>query len=202
MEQINNNNNKVILNLGCGKTRIPGSIGVDTVKIENYVDVVHNLDITPYPFRDNSVDEIHLYHVIEHLHDPIKKIEEMHRILKPKGVLHLRAPHFSSLGAFTDLTHIRPFAYTSFDCLEKNHYHHFYTTAEFKILHKQIKYFGLYPNSGIYEKYIHNNYCVWYAKPFVRLMNFLIKLSPVVFERLWCYWVGGAMEIVVDLEKQ
>jgi len=31
---------KVILNLGCGKTRIPGSIGVSLIKIENYINIV------------------------------------------------------------------------------------------------------------------------------------------------------------------
>lgn len=195
-------NNKKILNLGCGKTKIPGSIGVDATLIEDYVDVVHNLDILPYPFENDSVDEIHMYHVLEHLHDPLKKIEETHRILKPCGLLYLRVPHFSSMGAFTDITHIRPFGFTSFDCFVKDSYQSFYTPARFKILHREIKYFGLYPNSGIYEKYIHHNYCFTLAKPFVRLLNLLIKFSPTLFERLWCYWVGGATEISFTLEKQ
>lgn len=193
---------KTIINIGCGKTRIPGSVGVDIVPIEGFVDVVHDLNQTPYPFEDNSADEIHMYHVLEHLQEPIKKIEDLHRILKPGGKLFIRVPHFSSMGAFSDLTHVRPFGYISFDCLEPDNYHHFYTKAEFKILNKEIKYFGLYPNDGVYEKYIHANQCIWYAKPFVRLVNFLIKLSPTAFERLWCYWVGGAMEVKFDLEKR
>jgi len=192
---------KVIVNIGCGKTKIPKSIGVDVVNIPNYTDVVHDLNQTPYPFRANSVDEIHMYHVLEHLHEPIKKMEEIHRILKPGGVIHIRVPHFSAQGAFSDLTHIRPFGYTSFDCLDPKHYHHFYTKAEFKILAKELKYFGLYPNSGVYEKYIHQNQCPILMRPFVHVINFFIRLSPVTFERVWCYWVGGAMEVVVDLKK-
>jgi len=193
---------KIILNLGCGKARIPGSLGVDVVKIENYVDIVHNLNNIPYPFESNSVDEIHFYHVLEHLYDPIKKLEEIFRILKPGGILYMRVPHFSSLGAFTDITHIRPFGYGSFDCLENNNYHHFYTVANFKIVEKEIKYFGLYPNGGVYEKYIHHNKCFWLARPFVRIINFLIKLSPIFFERVWCYWVGGATEVILVLKKE
>ncbi len=191
---------KVILNLGCGKVRIPNSLGVDRVPIEGYVDVVHDLDVVPYPFADNSVDEIHFYHVLEHLHDPIKKLEEIYRILRPGGALYMRVPHFSSMGAFTDVTHIRPFGYFSLDCLQPNDYHHFYTTAAFEILKKEIKYLGLYPNTGLYEKYVHKNQCPLIVRPFVRLMNFLVALSPVAFERLWCYWVGGATEIVIDLK--
>lgn len=192
---------KIVVNLGCGKVRIPNSIGVDRVEIKNYVDVVHDLDITPYPFKANSVDEIHFYHVLEHLQNPIKKLEELHRILKPDGIMYMRVPHFSSMGAFTDLTHVRPFGYYSFDCFEKDNYQHFYTNAQFKILKKEIKYLGLYPNSGIYAKYIHPNQCFWLARPVVRLLNFMINLSPAAFERFWCYWVGGATEVLVILKK-
>ncbi|MFC1722468.1 methyltransferase domain-containing protein [Patescibacteria group bacterium] len=193
---------RVVLNIGCGKTRIPDSIGVDIVKIDDYVDIVHDLNETPYPFENNYADEIHLYHVLEHLTDPINKLEEMHRILKPGGKLHIRVPHFSSMGAFTDITHVRPFGYWSFDCFSKDSYHHFYTKKNYKILNKQIKYFGMYPNTGLYEKYIHKNSCPIVIKPFVLLINSLINLSPVFFERIWCYWVGGALELVVDLEKE
>lgn len=192
---------KVIVNLGCGKTRIPGSVGVDRVKIENYVDIVHDLDKTPYPFTNNSVDEIHLYHVLEHLHDPIRKLEEIYRILKPNGILYLKVPHFSSMGGFTDPTHVRPFGYTSFDCLEKGNSHHFYTKAEYTILKKEIKYLGLYPNTGLYEKYIHPNQCLLIARPLVLLLNLLINYSPMFFERFWCYLVGGAMEVSMVLKK-
>lgn len=192
---------RIILNIGCGKTRIPNSIGVDHVKINDYVDVVHDLDVVPYPFQENFANEIHCYHVLEHLNNPIGKMEEFHRILKIGGVLHIRVPHFSSMGAFTDITHKRPFGFMSFDCFEMNNYHHFYTKVSFRILRREIKYFGLYPNDGIYEKYIHKNECAWFAKPFVRLINLMIRLSPTLFERVWCYWVGGAGEIVLELEK-
>lgn len=191
--------NKVILNLGCGKTRIPNSIGVDFSSHSEFVDVVHDLDIIPYPFKSNTVDEIHMYHVLEHLHNPLRIIEELHRLLKKDGLLYLRVPHFSSMGAFTDITHIRPFGYFSFDCFKEDDYQNFYTNIRFKIFSKEIKYFGLYPNSGLYAKYIHPNQCFLLAKPFIRLINFFIKLSPALFERLWCYWVGGATELVLTL---
>lgn len=188
--------------MGCGKTRIPGALGVDIIHILGYVDIVHNLDSIPYPFKGNSVDEIHMYHVLEHLHDPLRKMEELHRILKVGGKLYLRVPHFSSMGAFSDITHVRPFGYTSFGIFEKDDYHHFYNSVALKILKREIKYSGLYPNTGIYEKYIRGNSCPLLARPFVRLINYLIQLSPIFFERAWCYWVGGATEIVVELKKE
>ena len=193
---------KTILNLGCGKTRIPNSIGVDCIKLEKFVDIVHDLNVTPYPFSNNFADEIHLYHVLEHIQKPVKILEELYRILKINGILYIRVPHFSSLGAFSDISHIRPYGYTSFDFLEKENCFHYYSKATFKIIKKEIKYFGLYPNSGVFAQYIHKNECNYIVRPFVRLINFIIALSPVFFERLWCYWVGGAGEVHVILKKK
>lgn len=193
---------RLILNLGCGKTRIPNSVGVDEVKIYDFVDIVHDLDKIPYPFKDKSVDEIHMYHVLEHLSSPDKKIEEIYRILKPGGQIFIRVPHFSSMGAFSDITHVRPFGFTSFDYLDERDYHHFYSKrAKFEIVNKKIKYSGLYPNEGIYARYIHQNECPALARPFVRVIDFLINISPLLFERIWCYWVGGATEVVFELRK-
>lgn len=191
----------MVINIGCGKTRIPGSIGVDRVAIPGSVDIVHDLNSTPYPFESNCADEIHFYHVLEHLDNPLEKLEEIHRILKPGGVLYMRVPHFSSNGAFTDITHKRPFAYYSFDVFEEGAYHEYYSKAKFKISNKEIKYFGLYPNKGVYAQYIHPNQCPYPIRPFVRLVNFLIKLSPMAFDRFWCYWVGGACEISITMVK-
>lgn len=191
----------IIINLGCGKTRIPNSIGVDSKEISGSVDVVHDLNTLPYPFKDNFDDEIHFYHVLEHLDNPVAKLEEIHRILKPGGLLYMRVPHFSSNGAFTDITHKRPFSFYSFDIFEEHNYHSYYSKARFNILHKELKYFGLYPNNGIYEKYIHRNQCSIIAKPFVLLINWLMRLSPMFFERVWCYWVGGACEVVITMQK-
>jgi SAM-dependent methyltransferase len=192
---------KIILNLGCGKTRLPNSIGVDRVAIEDYVDIVHDLNVIPYPFQNNQADEIHFYHVLEHLHNPVEKLEEIHRILRPGGMLYLRVPHFSSMGAFTDITHLMPFGFSSFDCFDVMDPHHYYTKASFKLIYKQINYFGLYPNTGVYSKYIHTNQCLWFVKPFVIILNKLIKMSPTFFERIWCYWVGGACEIEIAMRK-
>jgi SAM-dependent methyltransferase len=191
----------MIINLGCGKTKIPGVAGVDSVYIEGYTDIVHNLENTPYPFDDSSVDEVHFYHVLEHLENPLKKIEEIHRILKPGGRLNIRVPHFSSSATFTDITHKRGFSIFSFDIFEKDNYHSFYSESRFEINHKRINYLGLYPNSGIYEKYIHSNQCPFILRPFVRGINWLINTSPYFFERIWCYWVGGACEVQITMTK-
>ena len=45
------------LNLGCGSKILEGYTNVD--KFDYYKpDIVHDLEITPYPFEENSIDEI------------------------------------------------------------------------------------------------------------------------------------------------
>ena len=191
-----------ILNIGCGKTRLPDSIGMDFVPLKGYVDVVHDLNSIPYPFKTNSFSEIHMYHVLEHVDNALAVIEELHRILKPNGVLHIRTPHFSSKGAFTDPTHVRPFAAGSFDYFQPESYYHFYTKVSFSIIHKQIYYLGTYSDQPQYAKHVMkftNSKLVIFLE---KAINSLINANQFAFERFWCYWVGGANEIYVALQKK
>ena len=48
---------KKILDLGCGRNKVPGAIGLDLFPVPG-VDVVHDLEAFPYPFENNSFDEI------------------------------------------------------------------------------------------------------------------------------------------------
>jgi hypothetical protein len=105
------------------------------------------------------------------------------------------------MGAFSDITHIRPFGYISMDPFIKGDGHEFYTKKRFEMVSREIRYFGLYPNSGNYAKYIHSSKYSLPVKAIVRIINFFIKLSPTFFERIWCYWVGGATEIYFILKK-
>ena len=197
---------KIILNLGCNGSRLPGSIGVDVIPREGTVDVVHDLNTRPYPFSTDYADEIHMYHVLEHLDDSIKTIEEIHRILKPGGVLYLRVPHFSSLYTWGDITHKKGFSIYAFDIFDKNRdYKEWgYSGVRFKIKKRDIRYFYTWPNEDWYMKHIVSpdwpSWAGFFLKPFILTINFLIGLSPEIFERFWCYWVGGAAEIYLIME--
>ena len=54
------------LNLGCGRKIFKNSVNLDRVKLDG-VDVVHDLNKFPYPFKDESFDEIKALAVLEHL---------------------------------------------------------------------------------------------------------------------------------------
>ena len=81
------------LNLGSGDTKFTGFLNVDKVKFD-HVDFVCNLDKLPYPFASSSIDEIKMFHCLEHLElEPLDTLQELYRILKPDSVLLLRLPY-------------------------------------------------------------------------------------------------------------
>ncbi|MFN3704675.1 MAG: class I SAM-dependent methyltransferase [Thermoflexales bacterium] len=100
------------LNLGCGNDYRQGYINVD--RVPGVADIVHDLDEFPYPWPDHSVDEILMRHVLEHLQDIRKVMDELWRLLKPGGRLTIYVPHFSNFHALTHPEHRHAFHYNSF----------------------------------------------------------------------------------------
>lgn len=126
------------LDLGCGQNPKDGFEGVDIygAKAKHKV----NLFLFPWPFADESVDEIHASHFLEHI--PAREIEardlsglstskiiddkflgqdmlfafmdECYRILKPECWMHVVVPSGRSNRAFWDPTHRRFFMQETF----------------------------------------------------------------------------------------
>jgi SAM-dependent methyltransferase len=94
------------LNLGAGALQPAGYVHVDIAPIPG-VDVVHDLDVTPWPWANNSAEEIIGKDIFEHVDNPIAFMTECHRVLQPGGLLRLQTPHWRSEMAFTDPTHRR-----------------------------------------------------------------------------------------------
>lgn len=99
------------LNLGCGSKVFEGWINVD--KFSYFpVDLVHDLEEFPYPFDDDSCDEIMMNHVLEHLgQDPDvfnKIISELYRICKNEASIQINVPHPRHDNFLSDPTHVRP----------------------------------------------------------------------------------------------
>jgi SAM-dependent methyltransferase len=102
------------VNLGSGGRPLEGYVNVDIASYAPKVDVVHDLDVYPWPFESESVDEIVMAQCLEHLTDHNKAMQEIHRILKDGGVAKITVPHFTWQLAFTDPTHKHFFGYHTF----------------------------------------------------------------------------------------
>jgi SAM-dependent methyltransferase len=92
------------LDVGCGINKFAGAIGVDRNRSSN-ADAICDLDQFPYPFADNSFDELRAIHLIEHVSDVIRSMEEFHRLVRPGGVIILETPHYTDFSSFCDPTH-------------------------------------------------------------------------------------------------
>lgn len=97
------------LNLGCGQFPKIGYVNID-IDPRSKADVTWDLELIPYPFSDQQFEIIEAHHVLEHLSNPIAVMGELHRILKPNGILTVRTPHFSR--GFTHWDHKRGFDVT------------------------------------------------------------------------------------------
>ena len=92
------------LNLGCGKIIKSGYVHLDKMKFPG-VDVVHDLEKFPYPFKANTFDEIYCRMILEHVTDVAKVVAELYRISKPNAVWKVIVPYFKSDGAFSHIEH-------------------------------------------------------------------------------------------------
>jgi len=96
------------LDVGCGNNKRRGFVGLDRCALP-HVDVVHDLTAFPWPFDDDSAEEIYLDNVIEHLPDTVATMDELHRIARPGCRVTITYPYFRSTGAYGDPTHVRFF---------------------------------------------------------------------------------------------
>jgi len=100
--------------IGAGKQRIAGAVHHDIVPLPG-IDVVHNLEVTPWPWLDASFDYVLASHVMEHVHKVFEAMDEIWRILAIGGVVEVRVPHYKSENAFTDPTHVHFFTPKTLD---------------------------------------------------------------------------------------
>tara|TARA_B100001093_G_scaffold493187_1_gene535089 strand:+ start:40 stop:579 length:540 start_codon:yes stop_codon:yes gene_type:complete len=112
--------NPKILDLGCGKKKRQGAIGVD-YSDRHDADIIHDLNVFPYPFADNSIDQVYLDNVLEHLDDPMAVMAEVHRICKNGAEIKVIVPYFRSVWAFIDPTHQHFFTVDSFAYYDPDH---------------------------------------------------------------------------------
>jgi SAM-dependent methyltransferase len=124
-----------VLHLGAGEQRLSGADGDRVTRVDRVAetrpDVVWDLDRFPYPFDDASFDAIDLTDVIEHLHDIVRVMEELHRLGRNGARIHIATPHFSCANSYTDPTHVHHLGISSFDYFTGEQRLGFYTKARF-----------------------------------------------------------------------
>jgi SAM-dependent methyltransferase len=172
---------KTKLNIGCGQDIKEDYVNMDFVK-GGGVDVVHNLDKTPWPFKENTFEEVYASHVLEHIGDLTKIMKEIRRVSKNGAKIVIRVPHFSCGVGYRDPTHKRLFSYFTMEYFAnpKNYYErpesNWFVIKKRKLNFTRLSY-------------------TWMNLIF----NPLINLSPEMYER-FCCWTFPCSEVIFELE--
>jgi SAM-dependent methyltransferase len=162
-----------ILDVGCGINKFPGSIGID-INRSTAADVICDLDRFPYPFAGAAFDQIRVIHVIEHLSDVIRAMEEFHRLVRPGGRVRIETPHYTDFSSFCDPTHkhhLNSFSFRYFGANDAGF--GYYTAAKFREISVRVRLLSFWKWLGF---------------------EFLVNAFPR-FRRFWehylCYVVRG-----------
>ena len=163
----------MILDIGCGHNKYPGSIGIDN-NANTAADVLCDLDRTPYPFRDSQFDQIRATHVIEHVADVMATMKELHRLARPGGRIVLVTPHYTDFSSFCDPTHRWHLNSYSFRHFGEDHGgYDFYTSQKLREIRVHVRLLAL-----------------WRYLGFELLVN-LIPRFRLFWEHYLCYIVRG-----------
>ena len=191
-----------ILDLGCGNNPYKSSnktdevIGIDFYNNQT-ASVKWDLNSFPYPFKDNEFDKVIAFHVLEHVDDLPKTMDELHRITKSKGVIEVRVPHFTSCWALTHYTHKKAFGFGTFSPVLINKSWERYSSTRFKLIKQELRWFimrDLESSEGRFSKFY----------PLLKELNYVInKLANndiFLTERFFYHLVGGFDEMYYLLE--
>ncbi len=164
------------LNLGCGNDIREGYLNIDVVDYGG--NQIHDLNEYPYPFEDNTFDEVLASHILEHLNNFHDNISELYRILKPGGLLIVYAPFFLNTKYFGEPDHKIPFSIRTFDNYEyiDNRKLKFY--EKWKLDHR-TNYKGKAQFEVLKKKFIASNFFI------LKWLGFIMNLEPVMYERFF-----------------
>jgi SAM-dependent methyltransferase len=165
------------LNLGCGTNIRKGYVNLDCVKAPG-IDKVYDIEKFPWPFKNNEFDEILCSHILEHVSDLSRTMKEINRISKPGARVKIRAPHFSCGVSYRDPTHKRLFSYFTFDYFTDECP---YAPVKFRIVSRRLNFTR--------QAFTFLNY----------IINPIINISPLLYERLFC-WILPCAEVIAELE--
>ena len=163
------------IDIGCGPSKMSGFRGIDIREFPSG-DIVHDLNVLPWPIDDSSANLVIASHVVEHVESAISFMAELHRILKNGGKLVIRYPHYSQRRTFRDPPHRRFMTLESLDYfIFESELFREYSKFGFRLLRKALNV---------------DNDIGW----------LLCKLSFESYEKYWCR-LFPAWQVILELEK-
>ncbi len=164
------------LNIGCGKDLKEGYVNLDVVNYGG--NQIYDLNKFPYPFEENTFDEIYASHILEHLDNFHNTVMELYRIAKPGSKIIVYAPFFLNTKDFGEPDHKIPFSIRTFDNYEfiGNRKLKFY--EKWKLEHR-TNYEGKAQFEIIEKKFITSHFSA------LSWMDYIVNIEPVIYERFF-----------------
>jgi predicted SAM-dependent methyltransferase len=181
------------LNLGCGQYPKEGYLNID-MDPESKADRFMDLSEFPYDLPNNHFELVEADHIFEHLDDQMQVMREIHRLLKPGGILHFRTPHFSR--GFTHWQHRRGFD-VSYPLYFQKEFLEGYVGIEFILKKMEFHWFA----QPYLKKKVLSTFQYLAGWTLGKVFDFLSSLSPYACSRIWCFWVGGFEEVEFIFQK-
>lgn len=155
------------LELGCGTEKPNGYFGVDKVDTDA-VDLVQDLDETPWDLESDYFDIIRAIDVFEHLDNPIHFMEEVYRISSPDAKIIIQGPHLSS-DNWHDPTHKRLLSSRTFEHFTEETRFSFYSDVRFHVQDRKITFeWTSLPIYSYLGRFIANNFTSLYERYFFK----------------------------------
>ncbi|MHC4109712.1 MAG: class I SAM-dependent methyltransferase [Planctomycetota bacterium] len=159
LNQVLSGDEPVVLELGCGKKKRQGAIGIDRIdlpEVDIVADVEDGLDFIP----DSTVDEIYAHSFFEHVQNFEKLMSEIVRVLKKEGKVFAFVPHFSNPYYYSDPTHKRFFGLYSFYYFVDSRYQlkrkvpDYYFDTKIRIVSQKLVFDSAFLFRGIFKRTI------------------------------------------------
>ena len=115
----------VRVDLGCGKKKQPGFVGIDRFPLPG-VDIVADMN-RGLPLTDNSVDYLVASHSLEHVDDLLLTMQEIYRVCKHRALVCVVAPYYHTSANMANPFHKQVF---------NEHSPRFFTTSSWTPLSK------------------------------------------------------------------
>jgi SAM-dependent methyltransferase len=154
---------KDVLILGHAGRAAPEAVTID-IDPEHHPDVLHDLNVTPWPFADDSFKEVIAHHVLEHLSDFPAVMRELHRVCRKDGQVYIEVPHHTAWFA-KGPEHKVYFGYFSFDGYISGH-STWISGRKFECLKRELTFHKLYRAFFLHK---------------------LFQRIPLVYERSFCH---------------
>ncbi len=126
-------NVKYYLNLGSGFDKPSEGKGLTLDRNQAVKpDICHDLNHFPWPLSDGQFDLVYCKDILEHLHDFVKVMEEIHRVSKSGAEIIITTPHYSCSNSFADPTHCHHLSFFSFDYITGENQWSYYSDKKFR----------------------------------------------------------------------